>query len=192
MDRDGDLLDDLVFEGHADSARTGPCPGKCPIVKSTPATESSAAAVEGEPGAEEGVDVAEGDLLQAVGGFAHAEGPGDEFAGGLADGMEAEFLARDARKQPASRRVALRHGQQVGFPGQRGEEGDRAKLRVIAQPAVGSGDECRGIGRRVGRKRPHPSAQQGLVIVAGGGAKGGGHGRMRGFRRAQNGCNGRF
>ena len=93
--------DDLVRETNADSSGVRSCSGEDSVIESTAAAEATAAGIEGETGAEEGVDLSDLDFGQGGGGFTDSEGARNEIVCGIDDGVKSESVAIDPRIDPA-------------------------------------------------------------------------------------------
>lgn len=72
------------------------------VVESATATEAATGLIEGEAGAEEGVDFRRGNDWQCVNRFADSEHAFDEFGEEIANFVKDEGFAFDAGKNPAA------------------------------------------------------------------------------------------
>lgn len=86
----------LFGKTNADLERVGAGLGEDAVVEAATAAETAAIFVEGEAGADEGVDFLKRDFGRIVMGFEDPEGTGVEVAAG----MEAEMVAADFRIDP--------------------------------------------------------------------------------------------
>lgn len=156
------VRDELAGETNADSegARSGG--GEHAVVEAASAPEASARGIEGEAGAEEGVDFRCGDHGQGVDGFEDSEAAGTEFGGGILNRVEAEGFADDLWKEPATLGMAGDERPQIGFAGQGGEGGDRMDGRVFTEPAADLTGERGGIGQGAAEPAAHGGAQLGF------------------------------
>lgn len=101
--------------GEADSDFEGIGSGlsEYSIIKSAAATEPSAAGIEGETGANEGVDLGNGDGGGVGDGFEDPECAGEE----LAAEVKAELAGVDFREEPAYVGALARQGREIDFAG---------------------------------------------------------------------------
>jgi hypothetical protein len=129
------VRDHLKGKADADFKGIGAGLGEEAVVESAAATEAAAAGVEGEAGAEEGVDFLNRNLGAGGGGFEDAVASGTEIAAGV----EGEVVADDSRIDPGEVGAGEDGGGQIDLAGEWRIYGDGVERGVGLQPLAERG-----------------------------------------------------
>ena len=115
---------DLTVETNTDffGIRTGV--GQHPVIESTAAAESTPANIEGETGAEKGVDLVDRNFRKGGGWLADAEGSGDQLERRILHCVKPEVIRIDARINPAVARMTGDQLREVDLSRQGSKHGD--------------------------------------------------------------------
>lgn len=153
----GDHLE-RVADADLEGIRTGVF--QHAVVETLAASEAAAFCIEGEAGADEGVDTFHGHLRGTFRGFKDAEGAGDEVVAFV----KGKIMADDFRIDPVEILPGEDRFRQINLSRQRGIDGDRAE-RGMAREEGQKGNTGRG-GRRVPATQgtAHVLAEGGLVM----------------------------
>ena len=122
--------DELKREANPEFVAAGSGAGEHPIVESTTAAEATAIPVEGEAGAQEGINLTDRSFWRGGRRFADAKRPDRP----IERVVERQAFTRDFRENPAEIRALLDNRREIDFARERRINGDGADVRVGREP----------------------------------------------------------